>query len=264
MKLKIPSIDYNYPKSFDKMAIGYDERNYIKYGKNCHSYNIYTRYKIVRSILTNYKNNLSLDDSIKLMDIGCGSGRLVNYSNSIGFVSFGIDISSDMLKNAKKNIFNNAELKRLFIRSDASVLPLKDKSFHIVISLGTIEYLVNPVEIFTEIKRILKPPSYFIFSIPISNSFLINTKNMIYRYLISNNNNTLSKQYKPDNIYVLMKNLGFKIHMVRFFHYTLFPIDFFFPQFSIKISNKLNSDIPQNNFFARKFAKSMLLITQYL
>jgi len=92
-----------------------------------------------------------------VLDLACGSGRLLNYAN------YGLDGSEEMIRIAKQK---HPE-KELFV-SDAETLPFKDNSVDTIISFHFFMHLPHSKteSILIECYRVLKPEGRFIFDIP--------------------------------------------------------------------------------------------------
>lgn len=92
---------------------------------------------------------------MKVLDIGCGTGKqLVSFQDNGGEL-FGIDLSPQMLRVAKSNLEGNAGL----INGDALRLPYQEATFDLVISSLFLHQL-NPQErsiVLDETVRIVKP-----------------------------------------------------------------------------------------------------------
>ena len=91
----------------------------------------------------------------KLLDVGCGSGI------STGFFKakekFGIDPSSKLVAIAIKN-YPYCEFKI----AGAELIPYKDKTFNVILSLTAIQNFSNITRGLVEIKRVGKKDAYFI------------------------------------------------------------------------------------------------------
>lgn len=96
---------------------------------------------------------------IKTLDYGCGSGNSSIFLKEIGLDVNGVDISSDMLNEAK--IIKNINFSLI----ESGVLPYDDNSYDIVFSsfvLFEISTKNELTKIFNEIYRILKNNGIFI------------------------------------------------------------------------------------------------------
>lgn len=101
--------------------------------------------------------NYSICDK-KILDVGCGIGRLLR--NIICNVKVGIDPSSKALQIASKND------KGYYLCATAENLPLKSENFDIIFFLEVIEHTYNPEMVLNEINRVLKKDGLLILSFP--------------------------------------------------------------------------------------------------
>lgn len=101
----------------------------------------------------------------KVLDIGCGYGRLVEDLLSQGFSVAGTDTSRAMLEQAKKNA-PAADFQEC--RSD---LPWKDDTYDVVLLvtlLTSVPFDLEQRQIMSEVKRVLKPGGYiFVSDLPL-------------------------------------------------------------------------------------------------
>ncbi len=95
----------------------------------------------------------------KVLDIGCGTGRVCGYLKSYGAKVTGTDISEKMLMEARKK---HRDIE--FVRADANNLPFKDNTFDAVTAMFLIVHMKDPLLFFREAYRVLKEGGVFIFS----------------------------------------------------------------------------------------------------
>ena len=108
------------------------------------------------SWVDNYIKNISINNYLNILDIGCGNGRFLNYNNNLGkkfkfFHNFyGIDISLMQLKNNT----NKSEC----IQCNMINLPFKSSSFNHILCIASFHHLKNNEErlnCLKELKRVL-------------------------------------------------------------------------------------------------------------
>lgn len=112
-----------------------------------------------QSMLSNIAHN---ENTSHLLDLGCGSGDSFSAIKSTGSWKIkGVDLSAEMIKKAQI-IHPNIELKI----ANATHLPFSKNQFHVVISLGVLEYIEDYSLVINEVKRVLTINGHFIVSIP--------------------------------------------------------------------------------------------------
>lgn len=93
----------------------------------------------------------------KVLDIGCGFGRLVQHLNESNVDTCGCDVES----------FWKGERPELReIEWEPYRIPFDDSSFDVVITNTILEHVQNHAELYSEIKRILKPGGCAIHTMP--------------------------------------------------------------------------------------------------
>lgn len=102
---------------------------------------------------------LPVNKGDRVLDAGCGTGRLIPYliksAGTKGEI-VEMDFAKKMLKIAKEK-YPNSNI--CFIQSDAQVVPFKDKSFDVVICFALLPHIPDKQKALREFKRILKPDS---------------------------------------------------------------------------------------------------------
>ena len=94
----------------------------------------------------------------RILDLGCGWGRMLKPVIDRGAEAVGLDISSKMLDLTRSHLQRNG-YKPVLVRGDGTCLPFQDNSFDSVYSLLVLQHISKKKgkDIFSEIRRILKP-----------------------------------------------------------------------------------------------------------
>jgi ubiquinone/menaquinone biosynthesis C-methylase UbiE len=92
----------------------------------------------------------------KVLDVGVGTGFLSTMLAEMGHDVVGIDLSEEMIKNARKKM-DARGLKVKLELGDAENLPFEDESFDAVVNRAVLWTLPNPKKALSEWKRVLKP-----------------------------------------------------------------------------------------------------------
>jgi SAM-dependent methyltransferase len=93
-----------------------------------------------------------------LLEVGCGGGAFLQDALKSGCKAAAIDHSSDMVRVAREVNHEAIEQNRLEIREgDAGSLPYPEGTFTCAVMTGVFGFISNPVEVLTEIRRVLAP-----------------------------------------------------------------------------------------------------------
>ncbi len=110
-------------------------------------------------------DDLNLCEDSKILEAGCGAGRLSNYAVKKGYNVFGMDYSHGMLTKAGGICNSDDKPNVVFLQGDIEFLPLKASSFDVIVCLGVITYLESEGKALHELARALKPGGVLILSI---------------------------------------------------------------------------------------------------
>ncbi len=109
---------------------------------------------MMRSMLPNLKNK-------KILMLGCGTGEETKLLEDFGASDLtGIDLSVNSIK-----IANETYPQYHFITGDMHELPFENATFDFVYSSLTIHYSNRPIDVYSEIYRVLKKSGELLFSI---------------------------------------------------------------------------------------------------
>ena len=99
----------------------------------------------------------------RILDLGCGTGRTTNWLAAKGHDVIGLDFASKMIEVARSR---NPAIP--YVVADATAINFKSRLFDVVVfsfnGIDCIPSRAKRLQALREIKRVLKPGGYFIFS----------------------------------------------------------------------------------------------------
>lgn len=151
------------------------------------------------------------DYNLKILEAGCGSGRVVKYLYDLGYKNIsGIELN----QNAVNNI-NQTYSELNIIQGDILNMPYEEKSFDIIISYGVVEHFKEGLDLpLLNLNKMLKKDGLAIITIPSLNK-VRQLKTIFYKI-----NPLLPKRDKKEFIYNVFPKKG------EFFEYRLTPKEF--------------------------------------
>jgi ubiquinone/menaquinone biosynthesis C-methylase UbiE len=98
---------------------------------------------------------VDLPEQPNILDLGCGTGRLLNRlaSHFPSLKGTGLDLSPQMIRQARQANRHHAEL--LFLQGNAEALPFAKGQFDTVFNTFSFLHYPNPERVLTEISRVL-------------------------------------------------------------------------------------------------------------
>lgn len=122
----------------------------MRFGKN--------RLEKVSSLLPHAKK-------LSVLDIACSNGEFLQSNESHWSSVIGLDISPNLIKQAKKQKFS---VPAQFAVHDCGTgrLPLKDASVQMVTCLASLQYIFDMEQFTSEVHRVLKKNGTYIFTVP--------------------------------------------------------------------------------------------------
>ena len=102
-------------------------------------------------------------EDYKFLEVGCGAGAVSKFiAQKFHLDVTGIDVDPELIDIANKNSENIPNL--LYQIADATELPFDDQQFDVIISIGVMHHIRTWKNALKEIRRVLKPYGYFIYS----------------------------------------------------------------------------------------------------
>lgn len=95
-----------------------------------------------------------------VLDVGCGAGLdLLVAARNVGPAGrvCGIDLTEEMLVKARENVRQSGCDNIEMVRVETEEIPYREKTFDVVISNGVINLSPHKLQLFKEIRRVLKP-----------------------------------------------------------------------------------------------------------
>ena len=103
-----------------------------------------------------------LNPNSLILDLGTGTGVLLQFLLQKKYEVIGIDFSKDMIKKAKEKI---SKKQGALVLGDIENLPFQNETFDIVTAMTTLEFVKNVEKLFQEIMRVLKLGGQFILGV---------------------------------------------------------------------------------------------------
>jgi ubiquinone/menaquinone biosynthesis C-methylase UbiE len=107
----------------------------------------------------------------KVLDFGCGTGRILEYDLFLNADYYGVDISSGMIKNARQK-WENRPHTNLYVYN-GTLLPFEHETFDYIISTWVFQHIVEDnklEELITELAKLLRPKGALLFIEQIRNN----------------------------------------------------------------------------------------------
>ena len=108
--------------------------------------------KFTEKMYTPMLAELRKHQSGTLLDVGCGNGNILAPLSDTGLQLFGIDLSENMIEEAKKRLNGRAKLQV----ANAEKLPFNDNMFDIIVCNASFHHYPNPDTVLTEMNRVMK------------------------------------------------------------------------------------------------------------
>ena len=161
--------------------------------------------KIVLDFIDRY---VSTNDNHKILDIGCGSGLMLNALEQIGD-TYGMDMSDDAI-NFSKEIFSGTVKKGMLPDN----IPYDEEYFSLVVALDVIEHVDDDRASLTAIRSHIAEGGQAVISVPAC-MFLWSEHDVL---------NEHKRRYTLEELKGKLIDAGFTIEKISYFNTFLFPL----------------------------------------
>jgi SAM-dependent methyltransferase len=141
-----------------------------------------------------------------ILDLGCGTGVNLKHLEKIGF-SVGMDYLHEAIDYCLKRY------AAALVLSPEEILPFRENSFDLVISLDAIEHSDDPGSALSEIRRVLKPGGHVLITVP------------AYPGLFGGHDFALGHKirFRKKELVCALRDAGFKIELSGHYYGLVFP-----------------------------------------
>lgn len=139
----------------EKNRYDFNSMNYVTMYYNHHQH-------MLNSLAKGYEKKLKIAGFVKgkILDAGCAFGGLSMYicETFPEIEAVGVDFSQKQVDFATKQAKSVQSRDRItFIKADVQQLPFEDNSFDAVFNINVAHLIENPIKMFNEFERVLKP-----------------------------------------------------------------------------------------------------------
>ncbi len=145
---------------------------------------------------------------MQILDYGCGTGGLTSALEEFGVVT-GVDESEEALSYCRERGMQNVQHIR-------SAKDLPDAAFDLVGCFDVLEHFEDDVGLLTELRRTLKSGGILFLTVP-ALSCLWSGEDVVSKHV---------RRYRKSDLYVKVRQAGFKILKASYFNSFLFPLIF--------------------------------------
>ena len=155
--------------------------------------------------------HLDLQPTMRLLDIGCGTGVLLREAERAcpGIAVVGIDVSRAMLTMARRGLPRTTPL----LRADAEELPFSTARFHVVVSSSSFHFWQNPSRALDEIARILVPGGLLVLTDWCDNFLACRVWDRVLRVI----NPAHQQIYSRDQCHALLSEHGYRVRVLELY-----------------------------------------------
>ena len=112
--------------------------------------------RFITPVAEQFMARIELQPGMKVLDAACGTGNLAVIAARRGCVTFGLDIASNLVAQARERA-RQESLDIEFTEGDAEAMPYPDASFDVVVSMYGVMFTPRPERVVSELQRVVRP-----------------------------------------------------------------------------------------------------------
>lgn len=184
-----------------------------------------------RIVLDAIDRHLIKNGDIKVLDIGCGSGLMLNALENVG-QTFGMDMSNDAI-NFSKEIFQGTVGKGVL----PDQIPYEENFFDLITALDVIEHIDRDIDSLKAIRSRLVAEGKAVITVP------------AYMFLWSafDGLNEHKRRYTLTELNTKLVQAGFTVEKISYFNTLLFPVVFMVRMLNNVLKRDGASDVDMPN-----------------
>ena len=205
-----------------------------------------TKKKIVTSQISLYFAKKS-KKNVNILDIGCGSGLMLNVLKEFGKVS-GMDASNDAINFSRT--LNAGIIKKGSLPKN---VPFVKKSFDLILALDVIEHIEEDCEALNSINYLMKKNGILVLTVPALMSLWSKFDEV----------NHHKRRYRKSELTAKLKAANFQILRITYFNSFLFPMIYFYRKANVFLKKEEVSDLKMPSQTINFILEKIFLIESY-
>jgi ubiquinone/menaquinone biosynthesis C-methylase UbiE len=223
--------------------------------RGCDTHDFYTRKDRVEELLESH-----MHPDQRVLDVGCGTGPMVDFFCSRDLRYYGLDVATGMLDSITEQFRSKPYFSRIELKvGSAEKVPYPDAYFDHYVGMGLLEYLIDMQPTFREIARVVKPGGLAVLTIPnlvsvnrfiMRNTGFITALNHYLKRLagaqVPPRQEFVHMELSPRGLDSQMERVGFERAGKAFYDYKLvfYPFNRLLPNFAYAVNRRVENRSP--------------------
>jgi len=146
--------------------------------------------------------------SLDVLDVGCGTGKILTDLTARGHRVVGLDFSDRALT------YCAGRGAEMLVRGDAQRLPFADRSFDLIVALDILEHVPDDDAMASEILRVLRPGGHAILNVP-AHPMLWSEHDVALHHF---------RRYTPHTLRTVLEGAGLRLDRMTWSICSLYPV----------------------------------------